>query len=128
MHRYVKPVVLLAAAAGVLFLAAAGQAGGRSSSSLYIVQFAGKPLATYAGGVQGFRATRPLRGARINTHTSNAKRYRNYLANHQHTVLHRAGVAASPVYRFTTVLNGVVLKLTAQQAAKLRGTPGVAMV
>jgi hypothetical protein len=70
MHRYLKPVVLLAAAAGVLFLAAAGQAGGRSTSSLYVVQFVGKPLATYAGGVKGFHATRPVKGARINTHTS----------------------------------------------------------
>ena len=53
MHRFTRPVVLLAAAVGVLLLAAAGQAGGRSSSSLYIVQFVGKPLATYAGGVKG---------------------------------------------------------------------------
>jgi hypothetical protein len=43
-------------------------------------------------------------------------------------VLSRSGIAARPVYRFTTVLNGVVLKLTAQQASKLRGTPGVGMV
>src|SRR5215471_14967934 len=119
MHRYVKPVVLLAAAAGVLFLAAAGQAGGRSSSSLYIVQFAGKPLATYAGGVKGFHATRPLKGARINTHTFNAARYRHYLINRQHAVLSGSGVASKPVYRFTTVLNGVVLKMTAEQASKL---------
>ena len=128
MHRFSRPVVLLAAAVGVLLVAAAGQASGRSSTSLYIVQFAGKPLATYAGGVKGFHATRPLKGARINTHSFNAARYRNYLTNRQHTVLSRSGIAARPVYRFTTVLNGVVLKMTAQQASKLRGTPGVAMV
>ena len=128
MRRYLLPVALLAAAAGVLLVAAAGQAGGRSSTSLYIVQFAGKPLATYTGGVRGFHATKPARGARINTHTANAKSYRNYLTNRQHTVLSRSGVASRPVYRFTTVLNGVVLKMTAQQASKLRGTPGVAMV
>ena len=128
MHRYFRLAALLAAAAGVLFVAAAGEAGGRSSSSLYIVQFVGKPLATYAGGVKGFHATRPLKGARINTHTFNAARYRNYLTNRQHTVLGRAGIASRPVYRFTTVLNGAVLKLTAQQAAKLRGTRGVAAV
>ncbi len=128
MHRYLKPVVLLAAAAGVLFIAAAGQAGGRTSSALYIVQFSGKPLATYAGGVKGFHATRPVKGARINIRTQNANRYRNYLLNRQHTVLNRAGIASKPVYRFTTVLNGVALKMTAQQASKLRGTPGVSMV
>lgn len=128
MHRYSRPVVLLAAAVGVLLVAAAGQASGRSSSSLYIVQFVGKPLATYAGGVKGYHATRPLKGARINTHTFNAARYRHYLTNRQHVALGRAGIASRPVYRFTTVLNGVVLKMTAQQAAKLRGTRGVAMV
>ena len=128
MHRYLKLVMLLAAAAGVLFLAAAGQASGRSTSSLYVVQFVGKPLATYAGGVKGFHATRPVRGARINTHTFNAARYRHYLINRQHAVLRRSGIAARPVYRFTTVLNGVVLKMTGQQASKLRGTRGVAGV
>ena len=94
MHRFSRPVVLLAAAVGVLLVAAAGQASGRSSTSLYIVQFAGKPLATYAGGVKGFHATRPLKGARINTHSFNAARYRNYLTNRQHTVLSRSGIAA----------------------------------
>src|SRR6476646_2642117 len=130
MRRYLMPVALIAAVAGVMLVAAAGQASGRSTTSLYIVQFAGKPLATYAGGVRGIHATRPVRGARINTHTVNARRYRNYLTNRQHTVLSRSGLvfASKPVYRFTTVLNGVVLKMTAQQASKLRGTPGVAMV
>lgn len=130
MRRYLLPVALLAAATGVLLVAAAGQAGGRSSTSLYIVQFNGKPLATYAGGVKGLHATRPVRGQRINTRTANARRYRHYLTNRQHTVLSRSGIRfmAKPVYRFTTVLNGVVLKMTAQQAAKLRGTSGVAMV
>ena len=52
MRRFLLPVALLAAATGVLLVAAAGQAGGRSSTSLYIVQFHGKPLATYAGGVR----------------------------------------------------------------------------
>ncbi|HEY2740687.1 MAG TPA: S8 family serine peptidase [Gaiellaceae bacterium] len=128
MRRYLLPVVLLAAAAGVLLVAAAGQASGRSTTSLYIVQFAGKPLATYSGGVPSFHATKPVSGARINTHTFNANRYSHYLINRQQTVLNRSGIASRPVYRFTTVLNGVVLKMTAQQASKLSGTPGVAMV
>ena len=95
MRRYLLPVALLAAATGVLLVAAAGQAGGRSSTSLYIVQFHGKPLATYAGGVKGFHATRPVKGERINTRTVNARRYRNYLTNRQHTVLSRSGIAFS---------------------------------
>ena len=118
MHRYLKPVALLAAAAGVLFLAAAGQASGRSTSSLYIVQFAGKPLATYAGGLKGFHATRPIKGARIDTHTTNAIGYRRYLANRQHTVLRSAGLSVHRVYTYTTVLNGAALRMTAEQAAK----------
>jgi subtilisin family serine protease len=125
MHRFLKPVALLTAAAGVLFVAAAGQASGRSSTALYIVQFAGKPLATYSGGVTGFHATRPLKGARINTHTFNAKRYSNYLANRQHTVLKSSGIAVHRVYTYTTVLNGAALRMTSQQAAKLRSTSGV---
>jgi subtilisin family serine protease len=130
MRRFLLPVALLIAATGVLLVAAAGQAGGRSSTSLYIVQFDGKPLATYAGGVKSFHATRPVRGERINTRTANARRYRHYLTNRQHTVLSRSGIvfASKPVYRFTSVLNGVVLKMTTKQASTLRGTRGVAMV
>ena len=106
MRRFLMPAALLAAATGVLLVAAAGQAGGRSSTSLYIVQFNGKPLATYAGGVNGFHRTRPVRGQRINTRTSNARAYRRYLTNRQHTVLSRSGIAfaSKPVYRFTTTL------------------------
>ena len=76
MHRFLMPVALLAAAVGVLLVTAASQASGGSSTSLYIVQLAGKPLATYAGGVKGFHATRPVKGARISTHTLNANRYK----------------------------------------------------
>ena len=128
MHRFMKPVMLLTAVAGVLFLAASGQASGRSSSSLYIVQFVGKPLATYAGGVKGFHATRPMKGVRINTHTANAARYRHYLANRQHTILRSTGLSVHRVYTYTTVLNGAALRMTAKQAAKLADTPGVLMV
>src|SRR5215475_6844425 len=63
-----------------------------SSSTLYLVQFTGNPLATYTGGVAGFTATKPAKGHRINTHTTNATGYSRYLAGRQHNVLSSAGV------------------------------------
>jgi subtilisin family serine protease len=79
--------------------------------------------------VQGFAATHPAKGHLINTHTANAVAYSKYLASQQHTALASAGVdAGRVVYSYTTALNGVALRLTAQQAAKLAGTPGVTMV
>jgi subtilisin family serine protease len=126
MHRYLMPVALLAAAAGVLFATAAGQASGGSAESLYIVQFAGKPLATYAGGVQGFAATKPAKGHRIDTHTANATGYSKYLANRQHVVLASTGISSNKVvYSYTTAINGTAVKLTSKQAATLASTPGV---
>jgi subtilisin family serine protease len=128
MHRGLWPVALLVAVGVMLFATAAGQASGKSSESLYIVQFAGKPLATYAGGVPGYAATRPIKGHRINTHTANAAAYSHHLASQQRVVLASAGISAPAVYTYTTVLNGAALQLTAKQAAVLRSTPGVLLV
>src|SRR5262245_11560239 len=129
MHRGLWPVALLVAVGVVLFATAAGQANGNSTESLYIAQFSGSPLTTYAGGVSGFARTMPTKGHRINTHTANANAYSRYLANRQHVVIASAGIPASQVvYSYTTAINGMALRLTAQQAAKLAGTPGVSMV
>src|SRR5215468_6357657 len=100
-----------------------------TSTTLYLVQFTGNPLATYTGGVAGFTATKPAKGHRINTHTTNATGYSRYLAGRQHNVLSSAGVSTSNVvYTYTTVVNGAAVKLTPLQAAKLASTPGVLMV
>jgi subtilisin family serine protease len=131
MRRYLLPVALLIAAGVVLLATAAGQAGGVSTSSrsLYLIQFAGHPLATYGGGVAGFSATKPARGERINTHTANATNYSHYLENRQRVVLGSAGVSASnTVYHYTTAVNGAAAWLTQSEAAKLATTPGVLMV
>lgn len=126
MRRGLWPVALLIAAGVVLFATAAGQASGTSSQSLYIVQFAGRPLATYTGGVQGFAATKPAKGKRIDTHTANAAAYSKFLATRQQTVLAGAGIAADKVvYSYTTALNGMAVTLTSKQASALSGTPGV---
>lgn len=126
MHRGLWAVALLVATGVVLFATAAGQASGVSAESLYIVQFAGQPLATYAGGVNGFASTAPAKGHRINTHTANANGYSKYLTDRQHTVLASAGISSGKVvYSYTTALNGTAVKLTDKQAAELAGTPGV---
>ena len=129
MHRGLWPVALLVAVGVVLFATAAGQANGNSTESLYIVQFSGSPLTTYTGGVSGFARTMPTKGHRINTHTANANAYSNYLANRQHVVIAAAGISTGRVvYSYRTAINGMALRLTAQEAAKLAGTPGVTMV
>ena len=120
----------IAGVTGLSFaLAAAGgaaQAQPAASSSLYIVQMAGSPLATYAGHVSGFAATRPAAGHQLNAHSHNATAYSSHLRSAQNTVLSRAGISDSTVaYHYTTVLNGVAAKLTQVQAAKLQATPGV---
>src|SRR5262249_27893928 len=129
MHRGLWPVALLVAVGVVLFATAAGQANGNATESLYIVQFAGKPLTTYTGGVSGFARTMTTKGHLINTHTANATAYSHFLANRQHGVIASAGVSTGRVvYSYTTAINGMALRLTAQQATKLAGTPGVSMV
>lgn len=135
MRRTRLVPLVLAGVTGLAFtLTAAGGAQAQptsssSASSLYIVQMAGAPLATYRGGVVGFPATRPAHGHRLNAHTSWATAYSAHLHSTQNAVLARADVDTSKVaYHYSTVVNGVAARLTATEAMKLRATPGVVNV
>ncbi|MBT9500023.1 MAG: S8 family serine peptidase [Burkholderiaceae bacterium] len=91
----------------------------------YIVQLAGEPAASYAGGVAGYAATRPADGARFNYQNDTVQAYVTYLEGKQRTVA--AIVANAPViHNYTTVLNGMALSLTDAEVQTLRASPLVA--
>lgn len=125
-------IALVAITMTALTLGAAGSAATAAapeSTALYIVQLAGNPVATYSGGVAGFVATRPAAGKKINTHTANARSYSGYLVSNQNKLLKSSGITSKQlVYSYTTALNGVAVRLTATQAAKLRNNSGVSAV
>ena len=127
-----RPAVLAFAAATVVAFSAAATGSAQAqptsapSTSLYIVQVAGAPLATYTGGVAGIPATKPAAGQKINPNAAAVRAYRAHLDAKRGDVLRAAKVDASrTVYDFATAFNGFAANLTSVEAAKLKSTPGV---
>lgn len=77
------------------------------------------PLATHPG-------TRPATGQKVDTEGRAATAYTERLLQRQDAVL--ADVAAEPTYRYTTVLNGFAVTLTAAEAAAVAQRPDVRSV
>ncbi|GGK91965.1 hypothetical protein Sme01_54370 [Sphaerisporangium melleum] len=92
----------------------------------YLVTLAEKPIATYEGGVGGIGRTRPVNGKKVDVTSTDARRYRDHLAERQNQVA--ATVGATPVQRFAVASNTFVADLTGAQALKLMRTPGVVSV
>jgi subtilisin family serine protease len=118
-------VTLIAASIGTA-VAQAQPTAAAPSTALYIVQLAGAPLSAYQGGDAGYAATKPDAGRKLDAHTAQAQAYSGHLRDKQNTVLRNAGVdTGKAVYRYSTVFNGVAVKLTALQAQKIKQTSGV---
>jgi hypothetical protein len=104
--------------------AQAGPTANAVHPGLYIVQFDGDPLASYAGGINGIAATKPTSGQKLDTKAWNYDAYRKYLQNRRTDTLKKANLAGKkPVFEYNAVLNGAALRLTATEAQKLRNTP-----
>ncbi|BCY13252.1 S8 family serine peptidase [Actinoplanes sp. L3-i22] len=95
-------------------------------SGRYVVRLAEAPLASYAGGVSGLKATRAPQGAKLSRTTADAGAYRDHLGQRRAAVAKAARVSVGRA--FDTTFNGFTATLTAGQAATLRKTPGVAAV
>lgn len=101
---------------------------------LYIVQLADAPLASYQGTIAGLSATTPrLTGERkLNLRSAASVTYQGYLANQRAAFLNTAttvlGRPVAVIYAYDTVLNGVTIQATPQEAAKLLSVPGVATI
>jgi subtilisin family serine protease len=123
-----------AAVAGAMLVAVSVSTSGTAqaapdSTALYVVQLSGAPLASYAGTERGYPATRPAAGRKLDAHSASAVAYGNHLRSRQAEVLRQAGVdAARVVYRYGTTLNGVAVRLTTAQVAKLQANSQVTRV
>src|SRR5436190_3766784 len=132
-----RPVFLALASAATTALAlataTAAQAqpagGNADSTALYLVELAGAPVASYTGTVAGIPATKPADGAKLDRRAWNYQAYRDYLRNQRAGVLRTAGVdAGKAVAEYNVAFNGVAVRLTSSEAARLSHTPGVAQV
>jgi subtilisin family serine protease len=131
-----RPVFLALAGAATTALALATATAAQAqpaapadSTALYLVELAGAPVASYTGTVPGIPATKPADGAKLNQRAWNYQAYRDYLRSQRTSVLRTAGVdAGKAVAEYSVAFNGVALRLTSAEAARMSKTPGVAKV
>ncbi|MDJ0337663.1 S8 family serine peptidase [Cryobacterium sp. PH31-O1] len=106
--------------------AATGLAGGITApggtrmdftAGRYIVTLSDEAVALYQGGVNGFAATMPDAGAKLNAQSRSAESYTDYLTQIQREVA--ASVDATVGYSYTLAVNGFAAELTGKQAAAL---------
>jgi subtilisin family serine protease len=116
----------LALALGLAAFAATAGAQ-QAARKPYIVQLADAPVATYAGGVSGYAATKPAPGSKLNVNATAAQAYIGYLNTQRSNAL--AQVAGAPVlHRYSVAFNGFSALLTPAEVQKLKSTPGVVAV
>jgi minor extracellular serine protease Vpr len=99
----------------------------------WIIQLNGAPLATYRGGVAGFRATSAVGtgASRLDVASSRSRAYVSHLRSVQNAFAHRLahrlpGVRVQRTYQ--VVLNALAVKMTRGQAAIARRLNGVRAV
>lgn len=102
--------------------------------SIYVVELSQAPLATFAGGEVGYKATSPsVTGAvRLDTSDAAARAYATYLESRQAILAAdmeaELGRKVPILYRYHNVLNGIATRLSPQEASLVRRLPTVAAV
>lgn len=102
--------------------------------AIYIVQLQDPPLATYRGGIANLPATSPKQTgqAKLDIQSSASVAYRSYLRSQQAIFEQAAakmlGHSLKTIYHYEVTFNGLAVRLTPAEAAKLVSAPGVASV
>ncbi len=143
MFRHIRLVIAIAAlaiAAGTTpgMMAAQGPAreaqpggpgqpraggGGDITNDVYIVQLSDAPVLSYAGGIAGRAATRPVRQRqKLDTESGDVAGYAQYLDARHDEALARAGGRKLYSYRYS--FNGFAARLSAKPGGGSQDEPG----
>lgn len=98
----------------------------KSANGIYIVQMHNDPVVTYKGDIQGYKATKPAKGKKIDPNSPAVVNYAAYLGRTHDTVL--AKVGGKKVYNYRYAFNGFAAEMTVAQANKLISLDGVVAV
>ena len=102
-----------------------GVAGAQQAArKTYIVELADKPVATYNGSVNGYAATQPAAGRRLDVNATAVRAYIDYLDRQRSAPVAVIG-SANVVHNYKVVFNGFSARLTDAEVQKLRATKGV---
>ena len=88
------------------------------STGIYIVQLKGDPVVSYEGDINGYEATNPGKGKKINPNSAHVKKYVKHLETMQDQAIDSVG--ASKVYNYRYSLNGFAARMTEADAEALR--------
>jgi subtilisin family serine protease len=99
----------------------------QSENGVYIVRLAEIPVAAYDGNINGFKATRPQKGKKLNPNSGAVTKYADYLTSRHDSVLNGVG-GGQKLHSYKYAYNGFAAKLTGAQAAALTKTAGVLSV
>src|SRR5215470_6605920 len=118
-------VAVVAGALAVTSFSSAQAQELNAGTKLYLVETAGSPVASYAGGDSGYVATRPAAGGKVDASSAAAKAYRGHLSNVHDETLRRAGIASSSkLHDYSVTFNGFSARLTQTEATRLAHTKG----
>ena len=87
-------------------------------NGVYIVQMKASPVVSYTGDIQGYNATKPGKGQKIDPLAANTLSYVGYLKG-KHDEAVRKVRGGAKIYDYTYSFNGFAAKLTEKQAADL---------
>src|SRR6266852_1984298 len=97
-------------------------------SDYAIVTLNAPPLSSYTGTIWGYAATMPAPGQKLDLTSPAAISYSNYLAaQHGNVKAYLAQIAPQVhvIYEYSTVLNGLAVKLNGYNLDHLTGLPGI---
>jgi hypothetical protein len=105
----------------------AGGAKSLSAKSAYIVQMVLQPAVTYSGGIPGYKATKPARGAKLDPLDADVVSYVGLLNSKHDAALSAVGGGAE-LYDYDYAFNGFAARLTPDQKAALEARADVVSV
>ena len=101
----------------------------KSPNGVYIAVMDLDPAVAYAGSIEGYEATKPGKGQKINPKSAHVKKYASLLKESHSKTLAAVGASSdAQLHSYTTALNGFAAKLTLEQASALAAKPGVRLV
>ncbi|MDH3645711.1 MAG: S8 family serine peptidase [Gammaproteobacteria bacterium] len=87
-------------------------------SRVYIVMMKDNPAVAYEGGIEGYPATKPNQGSKINPNSLDVKRYVHHLRSTHDRALRAVG-ADEKIYSYNYALNGFAAVLSTAQVEAL---------
>jgi subtilisin family serine protease len=87
-------------------------------NDIYVVQLKGDPVIAYEGGIQGYKATKPGKGQKLNPNSAHVKKYAAYLEEQQDAAIQSVG--GEKVYSYRYGINGFAARMTEADARALK--------